>query len=103
MGAYACHKQPLPWFIPGDGREAIPFVDPRGANVNEDRILAKLDSIEDQNRIALIAITRLEEQVRTVPDHETRLRSLERWKWGFTGVLGLMTTAFTAYSKSKGA
>lgn len=85
------------------GREAVPLVYPWGAKMNEDRILSKLDSIEDQNRITLIAITRLEEQVRAVPDHENRIRSLERWKWGFTGVLGLMTTAFTAYSKTKGS
>ncbi len=70
---------------------------------NEERILNKLDGIEAQNQVTLIALTRLQEQVGRMPDHEMRLRSLERWKWGLTGVLGLMTTAFTAYSKTKGA
>lgn len=102
MTATPSHPSGLTWTIQGTGREAGPSVIPRGDNVNEERILNKLDAIEDQSRIVLIAITRLEEQVRAVPDHEQRIRSLERWKWGFTGVLGLMTTAFTAYSKTKG-
>ena len=72
--------------------------------MDEGRILDKLDAIEDQNRVVLIAITRLEEQVRAVPDHEIRLRSLEHWKYGLpaTAFTALVSMAVSGWSALKG-
>lgn len=72
--------------------------------MDENRILNKLDEIDAQNRIMIIALTRLEEQVRAVPDHELRLRSLERWKYGLpvTGLTALVSMAVSAWSATKG-
>lgn len=72
--------------------------------MNEDRILDKLDEIDAQNRLMIIALTRLEEQVRAVPDHETRLRSLERWKYGLpiTGLTAVLSMGVSAWSATKG-
>lgn len=72
--------------------------------MNEDRILDKLDGIDAQNRLMIIALTRLEEQVRTVPDHEERIRSLERWKYGLpvTGMTSVLAMALSIWTQTKG-
>lgn len=82
----------------------MPFVHPWGLQVNEDRIVAKLDKIEEQNSVTLIALTRLQEQMNAVPDHESRLRSLERWKYGLpvTGLTAIVSMGISAWSASKG-
>lgn len=72
------------------------------AEVNEDRIFTKLDAIEAKSDQALLEIGKLQEQVKNIPDHETRLRSLEQWRWGLVGVSGLLATGFTSYASMKG-
>lgn len=47
-------------------------------------------------------VIRIEEQTRAIADHETRIRTLEAWRWGLVGVTGLLTTGFTFYSATKG-
>lgn len=73
--------------------------------VNEERILNKLDGIDAQNQVMLVALTRLQEQVSSMPDHESRIRVLERWKYGLpvTGLTAVLAMAVSAWSASKGA
>lgn len=73
--------------------------------MNEDRILDKLDGIEGQNRTMLIALTRVQEQISSLPDHENRIRSLERWKYGLpmTAVTAVVAAAISGWSAMKGA
>lgn len=71
--------------------------------MSEDRIFEKLDELGERQTQTLLAVTRLEEQVKGLPDHETRIRSLERWRWGLVGVTSLLTTGFSAYASAKGA
>lgn len=70
-------------------------------------ILAKLTSIEATITTTAVSVARLEERLNSssgeVSDHEARIRSLERWKWGFTGVLTLLTAGAAAYAQIKGA
>lgn len=70
-------------------------------------ILAKLTSIEQTIGQTAVAVAKLEERVNGshsgVSDHEGRIRSLERWKWGFTGVLTIITTAGAMYAQARGA
>lgn len=73
------------------------------AQVNEERILNKLDEIQVQGSEALREIGRLQEQIKAVPDHEMRIRALEQWRWGLVGVSGLLVTGFTTYASTKGA
>lgn len=70
--------------------------------MNEDRILDKLDEIQTQGSQALIEISKLQEQIKAVPDHENRIRALEQWRWGLVGVSGLLVTGFTTYASAKG-
>lgn len=68
-----------------------------------DRVLDKLDELGRGQTQTLTEIARLQEQVKGIPDHEGRIRSLERWKWGLVGVTSLLTTGFSAYASTKGA
>lgn len=70
--------------------------------MNEDRIFDKLDAIEEKSTRALVEIAKLQEQVKGVPDHENRIRALEKWRWALLGAAALLSTAFTFYSASKG-
>lgn len=71
--------------------------------MNEERVFNKLDELSEKQTRTLVEIAKLQEQVKDVPDHESRLRSLERWRWSLVGGLGLLATAFTAYGSAKGA
>ncbi len=73
--------------------------------MNEERILDKLDGIEAQNVTMLVALTRLQEQVSSMPDHEVRIRSLERWKYGLpvTALTALIAMGASAWTAVKGA
>lgn len=67
---------------------------PQGrVTVSDDEIL-----LEIRDRVV-----RIEEQMKGLPDHESRIRALEQWKWGLLGVSGLLTTGFTFYASTKGA
>lgn len=61
---------------------------------NEDRILNKLDQIDERTVSTLVTVTRIEGEVRQIQDLkdrvsgvEARATSLERWKWGTIGAL----------------
>lgn len=71
-------------------------------DVDQERILNKLDELGEKQTRALVEIAKLQEQIKSTPDHETRIRSLEKWRWSLVGGLGLLTTAFTAYGSAKG-
>lgn len=70
-------------------------------------ILAKLTSIEHTITETAVTVARLDERVTNATnesgDHESRIRSLEHWKWGFTGVLALLTSVAAIYTQVKGA
>lgn len=70
--------------------------------MDEGRILNKLDEIGNRQTETLVEIAKLQEQVKDVPDHENRIRALEKWRWGLVGGLGVVTTALTAFSSVKG-
>lgn len=69
-------------------------------------ILAKLTSIEATIGQTAVSVARLEERINSssegVTDHESRIRSLERWKWGLTGVVTIMSGCFAAYAQVNG-
>ena len=54
---------------------------------NEERILNKLDSIDERAVTTLVAVTEIRGEIRDLPDLKTRVASLERWKWGTIGAL----------------
>lgn len=55
--------------------------------MNEERILDKLDALEQKATETLVGLARLEEQVKDVPDLRTRVASLEKWKWTAMGAI----------------
>lgn len=73
--------------------------------MNEERIFDKLDSIEAKTAEALTAIARCEEQLKDLPDHEIRLRSLEKWRYGLpiAGLTAVISAALSAWSYTKGS
>lgn len=72
--------------------------------MDENRILDKLDRIDAQNMTILVALTRVQEQVSSMPDHEDRIRKLERWKYGLpaTIITSLVAAAVSGWSAMKG-
>lgn len=75
--------------------------------MNEDRILDKLDAIENRSVETLVEVVKLQEQVKDVPEIRSRLGALEKWKWTAMGAAAmaggsLVTQIFTAV-KSAGA
>lgn len=80
-----------------------------GCTVGEDRILDKLDEIERIQRDMLTALVELKTkdaaQERKVDDHESRLRSLEVWKYGLpvTGLVAVGSLALSAWKMAGGA
>lgn len=73
--------------------------------MDEGRILDKLDSIEARGVETLVAVSRLEEQMKDVPDLKDRVAALERWRWTATGALVAAGSSLVAqvYSAMKGA
>lgn len=66
--------------------------------MNEDRILDKLDNLEDKTTEVLVGLTRLEEQIKDVPDLKARVHSLEKWRYMTTGSLAVaITSLITAW------
>ncbi len=66
------------------------------AELNEERIYTKLDEIQAQNTQALVALGKLEEQIKEIPDHRARIRALEQWRWMVVGALLSGGTSLTA-------
>lgn len=55
--------------------------------MNEERILDKLDSLDSKSTETLIALARVEEQIKDIPHLRERVAALEKWKWTATGAL----------------
>lgn len=74
-------------------------------SVNEERILNKLDAIDDRSVQTLLAVTALQEQMKEVPLVKERVNSLERWRWTAMGALGAASTSLASqlYTTLKGA
>lgn len=66
--------------------------------MNEDRIMNALEALQCQTTSIQVSVARLEEQIKVAPDHETRIRTLEHWRWGYTGLLAVATTFITAWT-----
>lgn len=64
--------------------------------MNEDRILDKLEGIESQNRDMLVGLTRLQEQMRDMPELKMRVSALEKFKWVAMGALAAGGTSLGA-------
>ena len=73
--------------------------------MSEERILGKLDQIDEQNRQVLVALTQIQEQVKALPDHEARMRALENWRYGTTAsfVTAIAAMGTAAWTSMKGA
>jgi hypothetical protein len=73
--------------------------------VNEERILDKLDSLEGKTTDVLVALARVEEQIKDVPGLKDRVSALERWRWTAMGALGTagVSLASQLYQTLKGA
>ncbi len=73
--------------------------------MDEDRLFDKLDTLDEQNRQLLVNLTSLQEQIKLVPDHENRIRVLERWKYGLplAGLTAVLSAGVSAWTASKGA
>jgi hypothetical protein len=71
---------------------------------NEERILNKLDEIGNTQTQTLVAIAKIQEQIKDVPDLKTRVAALERWKWTAMGALGMSGASILsqAYTTLKG-
>ncbi|HKZ21157.1 MAG TPA: hypothetical protein VJQ57_13735 [Acidimicrobiia bacterium] len=70
--------------------------------MNEERIFIKLDELQNQTTQVLVEIGKLQEQNKQLPDHDTRIRALEQWRWGLVGFSGLLATGFTSYASMRG-
>lgn len=73
--------------------------------MNEERILDKLDSLEGKTTDVLVALARVEEQIKDVPGLKDRVSALERWRWTAMGALGTagVSLASQLYQTLKGA
>lgn len=54
---------------------------------NEERILNKLDQMDERAVNTLVKVTEISGEIRDLPDLKTRVASLEKWKWGTIGAL----------------
>lgn len=54
---------------------------------SEDRILSKLDQIDERTVNTLVTVTEIKGEIRDLPDIKSRVASLEKWKWGTIGAL----------------
>lgn len=61
--------------------------------MNEDRILDKLDSLDDKTTQMLVGLARVEEQVRDIPSLRERVAALEKWRWTAVGALAAAGTS----------
>ena len=72
--------------------------------MNEERVYDKLDSLEQWSREVLVAVTRVEEQVKDMPDLKVRVSALERWRWTAMGAMAASggSLALSLFSALKG-
>ena len=73
--------------------------------MNEERILDKLDSLDSKSTETLVALARVEEQIKDIPHLRERVAALERWKWTAMGAIGASggALALSLYTTLKGA
>ena len=73
--------------------------------MNEERILDKLDALEQKATETLVGLARVEEQIKDVPDLKTRVAALERWRWTAMGALATSGASILSqvYNALKGA
>lgn len=73
--------------------------------MNEERILDKLDSLDVKSTETLVALARVEEQIKDIPHLRERVAALEKWKWTAMGAMGTATASILsqAYTALKGA
>lgn len=76
--------------------------------MSEDRlseILGELREMRDENRDQGDRLIRIEEQTKAIPDHESRIRTLEQLKWGLpiTGMTAIGAMILSAWTSTKGA
>lgn len=64
--------------------------------MNEDRILDKLESLDDKTTELLVGLARVEEQVKDVPNLRDRVASLEKWRWTAMGAMVAAGTSLAA-------
>lgn len=68
------------------------------------RILEEIREMRREGQDTRDKVTTLVEQAKAVPDHETRLRALERWRYGIpvAGVTAAVAATISAFSATKG-
>lgn len=70
-----------------------------------DQILGELQEMRTENRDQGDRLIRIEEQTKSLPDHEARIRTLEQLKWGLpiTGMTAIGAMILSAWTSTKGA
>lgn len=70
-----------------------------------DQILGELQEMRTENRDQGDRLIRIEERVGQLPDHESRIRTLEQLKWGLpiTGMTAIGAMILSAWTKASGA
>lgn len=90
--------------IPPGGYHGVLHKPYGGIDVDEERILNKLDGLDSKTTNVLVSLARLEEQIKDVPDLKMRVMALEKWKWTAMGAIGASggSLALSLYSALKG-
>jgi hypothetical protein len=63
---------------------------------DEERILNKLDLIEQRGVDTLLAVTELKGQIRDIPELKEKVAALERWRWTAMGALAASGVSLSA-------
>lgn len=68
------------------------------------RVLDELNQMRTDQQKILVAVTTLVEQAKDLPDHEERIRSLERWKYGLpiAGLTAVLSAGLSAWTATRG-
>lgn len=64
--------------------------------MNEDRILDKLDGLDNKTTNVLVEIAKLQEQIKDMPELKARVSALEKWRWTAVGALAAAGTSLGA-------
>ena len=64
-----------------------------------------LDTLEGKTTEVLVAVARVEEQIKDVPNLRDRVAALEKWRWTAMGALGMSGASIMAqaWAALKGA
>jgi len=93
---------------PQEGYSELPQMAHEGGNMSGDRIgeiLSELREMRQEGQDTREKVITLIEQAKGIVDHEDRLRSLERWKYGLpvTGLVAIGSMALSAWAKTGGS